>query len=197
MEGTSTVSLPTAGSTSFFVHVAAEDGYSTNDADGAVENANFSVRRDADVRVKEVTISWSGDRIELDRDELGLDPDGETDPVTGTTTLRYTLDEGDNGAAVPTALTLEVAGMNADFGEVTFAVLTDDPPNSGTFPACPDEITTEAGDITVEANATGTETTGKGEAGICFRITDSDGAAPDPDAHDDNTRDYRLILTRK
>ena len=87
-----------AGSTRFFAHVAAEDGYSTNIADVATAGG-FQVRRDADVRVKEVTISWNGDKIVLDRDALNLDPDGETDPVTGTTTLRVTVDEGDGGDA--------------------------------------------------------------------------------------------------
>lgn len=50
--------------------------------------------------------------VTVDRDALNLDPDGETDPVTGTTTLRYTVDEGDRGNDIPiTDLTVAATGM--------------------------------------------------------------------------------------
>ena len=197
------VSLPKAGATTFYLHVAAEDGYSDN-SDVAGGDRDIEVRRDSDTRLNVLSIRWSGDRIDLDRRDLGLDPgnpDGETAPVTGVTTLSVQLDEGDNGADVPDdeALTIEAVGKNTAFDLVTFAALADDPDTSGEFGACPDEITTEAGTVSVEANATGTETTGKGEAAICFRITDSgflaDGTTVD--SHTDNMNTYRLIMTRK
>ena len=176
-----TVSLP-VGETTFYLHVAADDGYSTNaDAQGMVTDAAIEVRRDSDTRLDVLTIKWSGAQIELDRRDLGLDPgnpDGETAPVTGTTTLSVQLDVGDNGADVPDdeALTIEVVGKNTDFDLVNFSTALDDTPaNSGEFGDCPAEITETTGTLTVEANATGTETTGKGEAAICFRITDSNG----------------------
>jgi hypothetical protein len=175
---TSTVTLSDPGSETFYVHVAAEDGYSTNTA----SDAGFNIRRDSDVRVKDVTISWSGDRIELDRTELGLDPDGETDPVTGTTALRVTLDKGDGGATAPnTTLGVTAAGMTTGFGVVTFADAVDG--------SCPADITATPGEVTV----TGTS---KDSDSVCIRITDSDIGSP-ADANEDNTRDYLLIVTRK
>ncbi len=188
-----TVTLPKAGSRRFFVHVAAEDGYATNSADVA-SAAGFNVRRNADVRVKEVTISWGGDRIELDRDALNLDPDGETDPVTGTTTLRVTVDEGDNGADVPiTDLTVAAESMTMGFGVVAWGTVD----VTATPIACSSAdftgLTVGNGTLTLPAN-TGTT---KGSDGVCFRITDSDGDATDADANASNTRDYLLIVTRQ
>ena len=202
-----TVSLP-VGETTFYVHVAAEDGYSTNaDDQGMVTDASFEVRRDSDTRLDVLTIKWGGDRIDLDRRDLGLDPgnpDGETAPVTGTTTLSVQLDEGDNGDDVPDdeALTIEAVGKNPMFDMVRFAVLTDEPAGSGEFGACPDAVDTEVNMVTVEANApagaTGDAATGKGEAAICFRITDSnEGDGDAEDSNTDNMNTYRLILTRK
>jgi len=188
----STVSLPTAGSTTFFVHVAAEDGYSTNAATVA-SAAGFQVRRDADIRVEEVTISWNGDKLVLDREELGVDPDGETDPVTGTTTLRVTMDEGDGGDPVPNALTLRAIGMNSDFGVDAWSAAV----------TSTDACSTTAGDYTdgdlsatLPDNVTGPPAV-KGSVIHCFRINDTDGAATTPDANTDNYATYRLILTRK
>ena len=188
-----TVTLPKAGSRRFFVHVAAEDGYATNSADVA-SAAGFNVRRNADVRVKEVTISWGGDRIELDRDALNLDPDGETDPVTGTTTLRVTVDEGDNGADVPiTDLTVAAESMTMGFGVVAWGTVdvtvTPIACSSADFTG----LTVGNGTLTLPANTA----TAKGSDGVCFRITDSDGDAADPDANASNTRDYMLIVTRQ
>ena len=197
------VSLPKAGATTFYLHVAAEDGYSDNSEVTGAER-DIEVRRDSDTRLNVLSIRWSGDRIDLDRRDLGLDPgnpDGETAPVTGVTTLSVQLDEGDNGADVPDdeALTIEAVGKNPAFDLVTFADLADDPDTSGEFGACPETLPDDTGTVTVEANATGTETTGKGEAAICFRITDSgflaDGTTVD--SHTDNMNTYRLIMTRK
>ena len=191
----STVTLPEdAGTSRFFVHVASEDGYTTNEAD----QAGFNYRRDTDTRMDMLTISWGGDRIDLNRRDLGLDPgnpDGETAPVTGTTTLNVQLDEGDNEQDVPaTPLTIAVVGKNTSFDLVTFAAeLTDTPANSGTFGDCPATIDDATGTVTVEANAAAAAG-GKGEAAICFRVTDSDG---DTDANTNNMNTYRLILTRK
>ena len=77
--------MPTAGSREFHIHIAAEDGYSKNSVEGDQARIveNFTVRRNADTRVNTVTIRWGGDRIDLDRAELGLDPDGETAPGYG------------------------------------------------------------------------------------------------------------------
>ncbi len=179
----STVTLLEAGSTTFFAHVAAEDGYSTNIADVGTAGG-FEVRRDADVRVKTVRLSWAGDRIDLNRDELGLDPDGETDPVTGITALRVTVDEGDNGADVPsTALTVTATSMTTGFGVVTWAAATADGTCAGVSYA------DSGNEVTVGATS--------GNVGrLCFRITDTDGQA-EADANTDNTRDYLLIATRK
>jgi len=186
----STVSLPKAGSTVFFVHVAAEDGYSTNDA---TTGSAFEVRRDADVRVKMVEISWSGDGLELDRDDLDLDPDGETDPVTGTTTLRYTVDKGDRGNAVPNALTLRAIGMNSDFGvDAWSAEVTSTDACSTTAT----DYTDGDASATLPDNTTGPPAV-KGSVIHCFRINDTDGADTTPDANTDNYATYRLILTRK
>ena len=200
------VTLPTAGSRLFHIHIAAEDGYSTNRVDQgtAREVENFTVRRDSDTRLNLLSIQWGGDRIDLNRRDLGLDPgnpDGETAPVTGVTTLNVTLDKGKGGAVVPTTpLTIVVVGKNPKFDAVTFAALEEagGNANTGTFPACDDTIdgAPATGTITVEANATGTETTGKGEGAICIRITDNNEAA-DPDTNADNMNTYRLILTRK
>jgi hypothetical protein len=184
-----TVSLPAAGSTMFYVHVAAEDGYSTNATGGPppeVESV-FSVRRDADVRVKEVALSWGGDGIELDREGLNLDPDGETDPVTGTTVLRVTVDEGDRGNAVPeTALTVTATGMTKGFGVATWGTydLSQDDPSCGALG--------DTNEVTVSASTDDA----KGSGAVCFTITDSDGE-DQADMNESNTRAYILILTRK
>ncbi len=190
----STVTLSDPGSEAFFVHVRSEDGYQTNGAAGLNNAATegFTLRRDADVRLKQVTISWSGDRIELDRDALNLDPDGETDPVTGTTVLRVTVDKGDNGADVPEGLTVAASSMTTGFGDVNFGTV-----DVTTSPiACSagfDALTDDAGTLTLPAN---TSTT-KGSDGVCFRLADSDGDATNPDANGSNNRDYILIVTRQ
>ena len=62
--------------------------------------ADFEVRRDADTRVKEIKISWGGDKIVLNRTELGLE-DGDDDGPPSRTTLSVTVDEGDGGDDVP------------------------------------------------------------------------------------------------
>ncbi len=181
-----TVSLSKAGTRTYYVHVAAEDGYASNTA----ADAGFSIRRDADVRVNEVTITWNGDRIELDRDGLNLDPDGETDPVTGTTTLRITVDKGDNNGAIPaTDLSVTAASMTTGFGVVTWGEFDVVAATPCTFTG----LSATSGTLTLPAN---TSTT-KGSDGVCFRITDSDGDTSDPDINASNTRDYVLIATRK
>ena len=187
-----TVTLPRAGSRRFFVHVMAEDGYASNSANVATA-AGFHLRRDADVRVKEVTITWSGDRIELDRDALNLDPDGETDPVTGTTTLRVTVDTGDNNGAIPTtALTVTATGMTTGFGVVGFGTVD---VTANPIACSSADFTGLSGDGTLELPANSGST--KGSDGVCFRIVDSDGDATNPDANAANNRDYILIVTRK
>ncbi len=184
-----TVTLPKAGSRRFFVHVTAADGYASNSADVATA-AGFHLRRDADVRVKMVTISWGGDRLELDRDDLNLDPDGETDPVTGTTTIRITVDKGDNNGAIPiTDLTVVASSMTTGFGVASF---TDYDVTASPAPTCTFGDDGANGTLTLAAN---TDTT-KGSDGVCFRIADTDGESP-ADANANNNRDYLLIVTRK
>ena len=186
-----TVTLSKPGSRRYFVHVIAEDGYSASDA----TSEGFHLRRDADVRVKEVTISWGGDRIELDRDALNLDPDGETDPVTGTTTLRVTVNRGDNNGAIPTTdLSVAVASMTTGFGVAGFGTVD----VTATTIACSSADftgldSTTTGTLTLPANTSST----KGSDGICFRIADTDGDSTAPDANANNTRDYILIVTRR
>ncbi len=190
-----TVSLPAAGSTTFYVHIAAGDGYTTNA--GSVEG--FIVRRDADVRVNTVTIGFQDGKIVLDREEMGLTEttDGETGPNQGVTTIRYTVDKADDGTtAVPTGLTITPVGKNPKFDAVTYEVLTEAVANSGNFGECSATITGASGDLTLEANNDPDDAAGKGEAAICFQITDSDGAAT-PDTNANNMLKYRLILTRK
>ena len=189
----STVTLPKAGSTTFFAHVAAADGYSTN-ADNVGTAAGFSVRRDGDVRVKMVTITWNGGRIDLDRDEFGLDPDGETLPVTGTTTLSVTMDEGDGGDdEIPTALTVRATGMNSTFGTDAWSG------EVAVGTACSDTAADyTAGDVSVTLPETEAgPPVVKGSVIHCFRINDSDGANTSPDQNEANYATYRLILTRK
>ena len=177
-----TVSLAT-GQRQFFVHVSAENGYSDN-SDVTGENRDFEVRRDADVRVNEVTISWTGDRIELDRSELGLDPDGETDPVTGTTTLRYTLDEGDGGDTAPaTALGLAAVGMNTKYDFVQWS----EPAGDG---SCVGVSYEDVGNEVTVGSTSGDDDS------VCFRILDSASDLDDGDSNGANFATYLLIVTR-
>ena len=197
-----TVTLST-GKTTFFAHVAAQDGYSTNIGDVATAGG-FEVRRDADVRLNAITITWQGGRIELDREDLGLNPDtdGETGENQGPTTLNYTVP---TSASVPASIAIEPEAVNDDYGEAIFyETLTDTDVGTGgngEFDQCSDaaSITSSANTLALEANANAANG-GKGEAAICIKIVDSDNANPaaaDADSHADNMFIYRLILTRQ
>ncbi len=179
------VPLPSAGTREFHIHVAAGDGYTKNNP--STTPTNFSVRRDADVRVNTVTITWAGDRIELNRAELGLEADDD-DENTSPTTMRVTVDKGDNNGAIPaTALTVTAVGMNKDFDAITWST-----------------VDVAASPIACDGGFPGTATSGTLEVptaapksdGVCFRILDSDGEAT-PDTNATNYRDYYLIVTRK
>ncbi len=199
-----TVTLPTAGTRRYWVHVTSEDGYSTNGTAGTTTPSNtaFNIRRNSDTRLDMLTISWGGDRIDLSRRDLGLDPgnpDGETGPVTGTVTLNVEVDEGDNGEDVPDdeALNFAVVGKNTSFNWVTFSdALTD---TDGVFGDCPAPtggmLANATGSFTLEADATGNPA----EGAICILITDSDVAPREAasDSNPSNSDMYRLILTRK
>ena len=185
----STVTLSKAGSRRFFVHVTAEDGYASNDA----TSQGFHLRRDADIRVKKVTISWRGDKLVLDREELDLDPDGETDPVTGTTTLRVTMDEGDGGDPVRNALTLSAVGMNSDFGVDAWSAAVAADANCSTTAG---DYTTGDLSATLPDNQKGPPVV-KGSVIHCFRINDTNDDDINPDANANNYATYRLVLTRK
>ncbi|MDE0603535.1 MAG: hypothetical protein OXI18_03940, partial [bacterium] len=122
-----------------------------------------------------------------------LDPDGETDPVTGTTTLRITVDKGDNNGAIPaTDLTVSATSMTTGFGVVSWGTV-DVTAATVACSAAFDGLTVGDGTLTLPAN---TSTT-KGSDGVCFRILDSDGDTSDVDQNANNTRDYILIVTRK
>ena len=185
-----TVSLPTAGETTFYLHVAAEDGYSDNAGEDGAVTAAFEVRRDADTRLKEIKISWGGDKIVLNRTELGLE-DGDDDGAPSRTTLSVTVDKGDGGDDVPTVgLVLDAVGMNADFDRVTWHEGTpSDQSTCGTA-----EQASDPGSGTLPANV-GAE---KGSRAFCFTVVDHNGGeGDDEDSHDDNEFHYKLVLTRK
>ena len=191
----SSVTLSDPGTEGFFVHVRSEDGYSTNTQPG-LNNAStdgFNVRRNADVRAGTVTLKWSGGIIELDRRELGLDPgnpDGETGDLQGLTTIRVTVSGADGtDADVPiSALTVEATSVTSGFGVVNWQNY-----DAAATAHCTGLAgSTDAAEITLP-NSTSTTT---GRDGICFRVTDSDGAQTNVDANTTNTRDYLLIVTR-
>ena len=105
--------------------------------------------------------------VALDREGLDLDTDGETDPVTGTTTLQVTVDEGACGTAAPLTadvITIAATGMTTGFGQVSWA----DPGADGSCPA-----TIDGTDDSVTLPASTTNPTVKGTVTVCFRITDS------------------------
>ena len=201
-----TVRLEEAGSVTFYVHIAAEDGYSTNLPGTATNPAGttfFAVRRNADIRAKTVTVQWSGGGIELDRRELGLDPvnrDGETGSVLGRTIMNVTVGDSDDGrTVVPTGagdLSLDIASMGGKFGNVpaatfgTYTATATDPCASGSL--------TAATTFTLPANP---QSGSARKLGVCFTIVDtdqSDGStsAGTGDHNAANTREYLLILTR-
>ena len=184
-----TVTLDDPGTDTFYVHVAAEDGYSNNGGDNGTVDTVVRFRRDADVRVNTVRLSWGGDKIELDRDGLDLDDDGETGVVTGTTVLSVTVDKGDGGDAIPISdLVVSATSMTKGFGVATWAAydLVDNP-------VCGPEFTDTNNMITLLANMP----TAKGSDGVCIRITDSDAPGDMGDMNPNNVRNYILIVTRK
>ena len=191
----STVTLSDPGSEAFFVHVRSEDGYSTNGTPGlnTAATEGFTLRRNADVRARMVTLRWSGGIIELDRRELGLlpgNPDGETGDLQGLTTIRVTVSGADGtNADVPIdALIVEAASMTTGFGVVTWQVY-----DAAATSHCTDLTGATPIGITLP-NSTSSAT---GRDGVCFRISDSDGdTGGNADANTGNTRDYLLIVTR-
>ena len=187
-----TVTLPKAGTRTYYVHIAAEDGYDSN----RPTDAGFSIRRNADVRVKDVTLSWGGGVIELNRRELGLEPgnpDGETGDLQGRTLVEIEVSGADGtDRAIPTGdLNVEATSSTTGFGVVTWADydVTD---NSATCNASSSFAET-GNTIALAANASGSP---KSRDAICFRIADSDGDATDADVNPDNNRVYLLIVTR-
>lgn len=180
------VTLPT-GARTFHIHITAEDGYANNRtaSDGSAQAVeNFTVRRDADVRLNSVTVKWSGASLELDRAALDLDSDDEDAPVTGAVDLgTITL----TGVGTETALTsVSGAAMNTDFGSVTVtaaecpatraaptaasaALTTGQLTDHDTDPETPDQIT------------------------VCFSIGDWKSAT---DLNNDNGHQYQAVLRR-
>ena len=138
--------------------------------------------------MKTVTITWGGDRIELGRDDLTFN--AETDPRT-TTTIRVTVDKGDNNAAIPTTdLTVDATGMTAGFSQVRWGTVD----VTAAQPACSSAdftgLSAESGTLTLPTAAPKSD-------GVCFRITDTDSDTTDEDTNATNVRDYMLIVTRK
>ena len=194
--GTTSVPLAAAGSRTFHIHVAAGDGYTKNPATGATTNL-FEARRNADARLDELKLTFSGGTITLDRRELGLDPgnpDGETGPVTGAHPVAYTVDGADGtGNAVPDAtdgVSLTATGKNGDFDVAAFEALA-----SATAQCTITGATAGNSPFTVTLTANAGST--KGTARFCVAIIDSDGEATTPDANTENYNVYRVVLTRK
>ena len=188
-----------------FVHVTSESGYGSNASGDPPEVANTDrryIRRNADARFDAVRITWRGDGLNLDRDDLNIDPDGETPPVNGVTDLTYTVDEGDGGNAVPAAatdVTFSVTGMGGDDNTIHFFALNGtggcDPLSGGTFPTTAENGQT-ARTVSLIASVDGGD---KGSAGICFVVGDrnSTTGADDLDRNDSNYFRYKFVLTRK
>ncbi len=194
-----TVTLSMAGTETFFVHAKSGNGYVTNlvvdpnDADAMIveDEDGFKARRDADVRVSLVDIDWVGDGITLDREELGLGTfSGENEGVI--TALSYEVDESDRGNSVPVALTLSAEGMDDDFDDVKWGTHSPTQTGVGTC-SFTDSPTDDEVDATLPANVPGT----KGSVTVCLQIIDSDEAAANEDANDDNNYEYIIVLTRK
>ena len=194
------VTLP-VGSREFHILITAGDGYTNNwtDAAGAtVAVESFTVRRDADVRAKTVTVQWSGDGIELDRRELGLDPvnrDGETGSALGRTPINVTVGDSDSGnSVVPEgagALSLDITSMGGKFGKVLTGSLVE-------YDGDCDTGNTAASTFALAKNPSSGPAS---KVQICFTIVDTNDSGGDPaaagsDSNANNTRDYLLTLTR-
>ena len=172
-----------AGTTVLYAHVSSGDGYTTNSA----ADRGFAVRRNADVRVKEVTVAWSGFGIVLGRDQLGLgqNPDGETSPVVGTTGISANVNLDDTGAVqVPTSgLTLRAVGMNSSFVVDGWAAST----ATGT---CDSNTTWTDGDLGGQALAAASNS----KLYACLRMRDSGASGADENTI--NVNYYKLALNR-
>ena len=175
------VSLP-KGRTTFFLHVAAEDGYADNSGVPSTDR-DLQVGRNADVRLNSVTIKWSGVTLTLDRDELDLDPDGEDKPITGAVDLgTITL----TGLGEETTLT-SVSGTAKDAAFGSVAV---------TAAVCPaTQADTNAASSALTTGATLTDHDSNDDTPIqltvCFSIGDYKS---DTDENEANGHQYQAVL---
>ncbi len=176
------VTLP-AGAREFFIHVTAEDGYANNMPSGGGNVESFTVRRDADVRLTSLTLAWTGNSIELDRDALDLDPDGEVGYAQGTVPLGDIVVTGI--PAAQSVVTVSGVAMNADFGSVSVAAN-----------ACPStRVVPTAGSAAGTATLTDADSDDDtpDEVTICVSIGDWKSAT---DLNNDNGHQYQATLKR-
>ena len=176
-EGTD-VKLP-KGTREFHVHVAAGDGYTKNDP--SETPANFEVRRDADVRLNTLTVTWVGGTLKLDRDALDLDTDGEDAPVTGAVDLETITLTG--APATATSINVSATAMDAAFGNVAVAT------GACTTRTAPAGASTTPTAVTLTDHDTNSNT--PEQATICISIGDWKSAE---DSHDDNGHQYQAIV---
>ena len=177
--GTATnVSLP-KGLRQFHIHVAAGDGYTKNDP--ATTSANFEARRDADVRMNSLTVTWVGGTLELDRDALDLDTDGEDAPVTGAVDLGTITLTG--APATATAINVSAAAIDAAFGNVTVATA------ACTTREAPTTASTTPTAVTLTDHDTNADT--PEQETICISIGDWKSTE---DSHSDNGHQYQAIV---
>ncbi len=176
------VSLP-KGLREFHIHVAAGDGYTKNnpDADGGGAAANFEVRRDADVRLNSLTVTWVGGTLKLDRDALDLDTDGEDAPVTGAVDLETITLTG--APATAAAINVSAAAIDSAFGNVAVAT------GACTARTAPSSASTTPTAVTLLDHDTSDDT--PLQETICISIGDWKSAA---DSHDDNGHQYQAIV---
>ncbi len=172
------VSLP-KGLREYHIHVAAGDGYTKNDP--ATNAANFQARRDADVRLNSLTVTWVGGTLKLDRDALDLDTDGEDAPVTGAVDLETITLTG--APANATAINVSAAAIDAAFGNVAVAT------GACTTRTAPTGASTTPTAVTLTDHDTDTDT--PEQATICISIGDWKSAE---DSHDDNGHQYQAIV---
>ena len=183
---------------SYYVHVAADDGYAKN-TDGGAAAPRYFFRRNADVRLDTLVVSYTDNdgatRTAYDRVALKLNPDGEVGPTFGRTDLGKIVidDAGDGTAALEIGLIFRA--MQRAYGAPRVSYIAG---SSVTAPtACPggSDNVTAAGTAELAADPG----TGAAQTRVCFDIVD-DNTASDANALDTNTnnvRRYQILFERK
>ena len=179
------VTLP-KGLRTFYIHITAEDGYANNrttNPDGSARNPentmpeNFTVRRNGDVRLKTLTLAWTGSKLEFDRDALDLDPDGEVGYALGTVPLGDL--EVTGIPADQSTITVSGVAMDAAFGSVSVAT------GACTTPRTAPTAGSAAGTATLDDTSN--------EVMICISIGDWKS---DADSNSGNGHQYQATLKR-